>query len=66
MTRPAIHPSMARGPPMAAINAGIVMNGPIPIIVDMLRAVAWSSPKRRWSAGGADGCAGGAENMGHF
>ncbi len=41
------HPSMACGPPSALMSSGIVMNGPTPIMFDMLRAVAWSRPKRR-------------------
>ena len=47
MTSATIQPSMACGPPSAVINSGIVMNGPIPIMLIMLRAVAWSRPKRR-------------------
>src|ERR1035441_1320508 len=60
-TRPSLHaitsatiqPSMACGPPIAAISTGMVMKGPTPIIVDMFRAVAWSRPKRRGSAADA-------------
>ena len=40
MTSATIQPSMAWGPPSALINSGIVMNGPIPIMLIMLRAVA--------------------------
>jgi hypothetical protein len=29
------------------MRIGIVMKGPIPIMFDMLSAVAWSRPKRR-------------------
>ena len=47
MTNPTTQPSIACGPPIAAINAGIVMNGPMPIIVDMFNAVACSKPNRR-------------------
>ena len=36
---------------MAAINAGIVMNGPTPIIVDMFSAVACKSPNCRCNTG---------------
>src|SRR5262249_30500043 len=38
---------MACGPPSADIRIGIVMNGPIPIMFDMLSAVACNKPKRR-------------------
>src|SRR5213594_5177301 len=41
-----IHPNMAWGPPRADIKSGIVMNGPTPIMFDMFRAVACTSPKR--------------------
>src|SRR5215510_15097373 len=47
ITSPTIHPSIACGPPSAVISSGIVMNGPIPIMLIMLSAVAWSRPKRR-------------------
>ena len=46
MTSATIHPSIACGPPSAVNSSGIVMNGPIPIMLIMLRAVAWRSPKR--------------------
>ena len=45
---------MACGPPSAVISSGIVMNGPMPIMLIMFSAVACSSPKRRCS-GAADG-----------
>src|SRR5439155_11574770 len=52
-------PSIACGPPNAVISNGIVMNGPMPIMFDMFRAVACSKPKRRsrwgWPFGGAAG-----------
>ena len=37
---------------MVPINMGIVMNGPTPIMFDILRAEAWSNPRRRerWGA----------------
>ena len=44
-------PSSACGPPSAVINSGIVMNGPMPIMFDMFRAVACNMPKRRSSCG---------------
>src|SRR5450759_4383900 len=53
ITSATTQPSMACGPPIAAISTGMVMKGPTPIIVDMFRAVAWSRPKRRGSAAGA-------------
>src|SRR5881394_612493 len=37
---------------MADISAGMVMNGPTPIMLVMFRAVAWSKPKRRTNPGG--------------
>src|SRR2546428_12093888 len=46
-------PSMACGPPRADINSGMVMNGPMPIMLDMFSAVAWSKPKRRTRCGEA-------------
>src|SRR5712692_8569711 len=51
ISRPTIQPIIACGPPSAVSNSGIVMNGPMPIMFDMLRAVACSKPKRlgRWS-----------------
>ena len=47
MTSATIQPSIACGPPSAVISSGIVMNGPIPIMLIMFRAVAWTRPKRR-------------------
>jgi hypothetical protein len=35
------------GPPMVAMIAGTVMNGPVPTMFDMLIETALSSPKRR-------------------
>src|SRR5882672_5706688 len=49
MTSATIQPSMACGPPSAVMSNGIVMNGPIPIMLIMLSAVAWTRPKRRGS-----------------
>src|SRR6516165_12583748 len=46
---PRSHPIIVCGPPMVPTNNGIVMNGPIPTISDMLRLTAWSSVKRRSS-----------------
>src|SRR6188474_1565402 len=62
MSAPTHHPSSDWGPPMAAINRGIVMNGPIPTMLAMLRAVASRRPKPRVSFGSA-GPAGGLESM---
>ena len=45
-------PSMDCGPPSADISTGMVMNGPMPIMFDMLSAVACSKPKRRCKCGG--------------
>src|SRR5580765_3447932 len=52
ITSPTIHPSIACGPPSAVMSNGMVMNGPIPIMLIMLSAVAWSKPKRRGSEAG--------------
>src|SRR6266478_4764713 len=41
-----IQPNIAWGPPSADIRSGIVMKGPTPIMFDMFRAVACTSPKR--------------------
>src|SRR5713226_494053 len=41
-----IQPNIAWGPPSADIKSGIVMKGPTPIMFDMFRAVACTSPKR--------------------
>ena len=49
-------PSMACGPFMADISAGMVMNGPTPIMFVMFSAVAWSRPKRRSKCGSSVGC----------
>src|SRR4051794_22565324 len=45
------HPNIACGPPNAVMRSGIVMNGPTPIMLVMLSAVACSRPKRRVSDG---------------
>src|SRR6185436_18271787 len=58
ITSATIQPSIACGPPMADISSGIVMNGPAPIMLVMLRAVAGRSVKRRVScccSGGGGG-----------
>ena len=47
ITSATTQPSMACGPPSAVISSGIVMNGPMPIMLIMLSAVACSRPKRR-------------------
>ena len=39
-TPPTSHPSMHCGPPMEAMISGMVMNGPTPTMLLMLRAVA--------------------------
>ena len=44
---PAIHPSIACGPPMALNTSGMVMNGPTPIMSIMLSAVALPNPMPR-------------------
>src|SRR5215212_2835096 len=49
--RATIQPIIACGPPSAVISKGMVMNGPTPIMLVMLSAVAWSRPKRRGNAG---------------
>ena len=51
ITSATIQPSIACGPPSAVISSGIVMNGPIPIMLIMLSAVAWSRPNRRVRGG---------------
>ena len=48
---PRIHPSMACGPPTALTISGIVMNGPMPIMSIMLRAVALPRPMPRIRSG---------------
>src|SRR6185295_20185646 len=50
-----IQPSIACGPPSAVISSGIVMNGPTPIMLIMLSAVAWTRPKRRASGESVNG-----------
>jgi hypothetical protein len=40
ITSATAQPSMACGPPSAVISSGIVMNGPMPIMLIMLSAVA--------------------------
>ena len=40
MSAPVSHPSMDCGPPIEAINSGMVMNGPIPTMLVIFRAVA--------------------------
>jgi hypothetical protein len=37
------------------MRRGIVMKGPIPIMFDMFKAVAWSRPKRRCKSGADPG-----------
>ncbi len=44
---PNTQPITACGPPKATTIAGMVMNGPMPHICDMLMAVAWVTPIRR-------------------
>jgi len=46
MTSATTQPSIACGPPSADMSSGIVMNGPIPTMLIMLSAVAWTRPKR--------------------
>src|SRR4051812_15625837 len=53
ITSATTQPSIACGPAMADIRSGIVMNGPAPIMLVMLSAVAGSRPKCRTSCGGA-------------
>jgi len=48
---PSNQPIMAWGPPIAATKAEIVMNGPMPTIIDMFRLTAWSKCIRRGSIG---------------
>ena len=57
MSRLAIHPNMHCGPPplMVAIMAGMVMNGPMPIMLVTFNAVARRRPKRRSKWGSAGG-----------
>ena len=51
ITSSTIQPSIAFGPPRAVMRSGIVMNGPAPIMLVMLSAVAGSRLKRRWRWG---------------
>jgi hypothetical protein len=53
ISRLAIQPNMHCGPPplMVAIIVGMVMNGPMPIMLVMFNAVACSRPKRRIKCG---------------
>ena len=44
---PTSHPSMHCGPPIVAMIRGMVINGPIPTMLDMFRAVACRSPNLR-------------------
>src|SRR4051812_6638358 len=44
---PSSHPSMHCGPPIALIISGMVMKGPTPTMLHMLRAVACNCPKLR-------------------
>src|SRR5207244_10982925 len=62
MSAPTDQPSSDCGPAIAAINRGIVMKGPTPTMLAMLRAVAWSRPKPRVRCGG-EGAAGGFGSM---
>src|ERR1051325_3939261 len=63
MPRATSQPSIACGPCMAAISAGMVMNGPTPIMFDMFSAVASSSPKRRSRWGWPEPAAAGSAFM---
>ena len=47
-------PTSACGPPSADISSGIVMNGPMPIMLAMLSAVACNRPKGRARGSGMD------------
>src|SRR5688572_9759345 len=51
ITSATIQPSMAWGPASADMRSGIVMNGPAPIMLVMLSAVAGRRPKWRCSCG---------------
>src|ERR1700677_3282722 len=44
---PRIQPIIDCGPPNVATRAGIVINGPIPTIIDIFRLTAWSKRRRR-------------------
>jgi hypothetical protein len=41
------HPTIACGPPIAAMNSGIVMNGPIPTMLATFSDAACNSPSPR-------------------
>src|SRR5271157_5589425 len=56
---PKIQPSMACGPPAAAMMSGMVMNGPTPIMSIMFSVVACSRPTPRISSGRAPLSSGG-------
>ncbi len=47
--------TMACGPPMEAMNSGMVMNGPMPTMLATLSDVAWSSPSPRSRPGSRRG-----------
>ena len=51
MTSATSQPSIACGPFIADISAGMVMNGPTPIMFVMFSAVACNRPKRRSRCG---------------
>src|ERR1700733_16179211 len=51
MSAPVAQPSKDCGPPMEAIISGMVMKGPMPTMLEIFRAVAWSKPKARVSWG---------------
>ena len=46
---PRIQPIIDCGPPSVPTRVGMVMNGPIPTIIDMFRLTACSKPSRRSS-----------------
>src|ERR1044072_1609098 len=56
MTNATSQPSIACGPPSVDNNSGIVMNGPMPIMLVMFSAVASNNPKRRKRCGSWFGC----------
>ena len=51
MTSATSQPSRACGPPSAVISSGIVMNGPMPIMFDMFRAVACKQAEAAFEGG---------------
>src|SRR4026208_1275495 len=51
MTNAISQPSIACGPPNVDSSSGIVMKGPMPIMLVMFSAVASNKPKRRSSCG---------------